>query len=82
METAITYATVEDALAGLGVVLTDEASPEFGATLSPWAHSEPIGGEWREYDIWKDGVLVQSVTFSHFRRGWGITGFKGCYPVS
>ena len=82
MDTAIRYPTAEDALAGLGVVPTDEASPEFGATLSPRDHSSPIGAEWRDYDIWKDGVVVQSVTLTHFRRGWGVDWYTGCYPIS
>jgi len=82
-----THTTVEGALASLfqdepgfgellppeSLVPTDEASPEFGATLD----SHRPG--WREYDIWKDGVVVQGVSLVHGPGGWwGIGGYSWC----
>jgi len=86
------YATVEDALLGLrsqvvgdlppeSLVPTDEESPEFGATLHPGRHRRYERGG-RAYDIWKDGVVVQSVSLHGYPGGgWDIVGFSGCYPV-
>jgi len=86
------YATVEDALAGLrsqvvgdlppeSLVPTDEESPEFGATLHPGKHRRYEYGR-RAYDIWKDGVVVQSVSLHGYPAGgWDIAGFSGCYPI-
>ncbi len=82
-----THATVKGALASLfqdepgfrellpseSLFPTDEASPEFGATLE----SHRPGG--REYDIWKDGVVVQGVSLLHDPGGWwGIRGYSWC----
>jgi len=79
------YATVEEALAGFGdfpgirgdlppesLVPTDEESPHFGATVHPDKR------EGREYDIWKDGVVVQTVMLDHYAGRWGIGGYSGC----
>ena len=86
------YPTVEDALMGLrsrvvgdlppeSLVPTDEESPEFGATLHPGKHRR-YGYGGRAYDIWKDGVVVQSVSLhSYPAGGWDIVGFSGCYPI-
>jgi hypothetical protein len=82
-----THATVKAALASLlldepgfrdllppeSLVPTDEASPAFGATLD----SRRPG--WREYDIWKDGVVVQGVSLLQEPGGWwGIGGYSWC----
>ena len=82
------YATVEEALAGFGefsgikghlpaesLVPTDEASPEFGATIHPDKRDDREG---RVYDIWRDGVIVQSVMLDHVSGRWGVGGYSGC----
>ena len=79
------YATVEDALVGFGgfpgirghlraesLVPTHDVSPEFGATI------QPDKREGRVYDIWEDGVVVQSVSLEHDSGRWGIGGYGGC----
>lgn len=75
------YATVRDALARFGgssglppesLVPTDVASPEFGATVT--SH----GPRGREYDLWKDGVVVHSVSLHRYSGGWGVGGYSGC----
>jgi hypothetical protein len=83
------YASVADALASFGgsfwchrqlrippksLVLTDEESPEFGATVSP----REVHSRWHDYDIWKDGVVVVNVTFRQHPNGWRIAGLRAC----
>jgi hypothetical protein len=87
-----TYPTVEGALARFGrypgirgdlppesLKLTDEDSPEFGATIDPDFHADTKGG--RHYHIWKNGDVVQSVVIDTHRGGWVIGGYGGCSPI-
>lgn len=82
------YATAEEALVGFGefsgirghlppesLVPTDEASPEFGATIHPDKRDDREG---RVYDIWRDGVIVQSVMLDQISGRWGVGGYSGC----
>jgi len=86
------YSTVEEALAGFGefpgikghlppesLVPSNEESPEFGATINPEFHTDTAGG--LVYDIWKGGVVVQSVTLDNYSGSWGIGGYSGCSPI-
>ena len=83
------FATVGNALASFGghwwchhqlrlppksLVLTDEESPEFGATVSPRRNHS----RWQDYDIWKDGVVVMNVTLRRYPNGWVIAGLRAC----
>ena len=54
------------------LVPTHDVSPEFGATI------QPDKRESRVYDIWEDGVVVQSVSLEHDSGRWGIGGYGGC----
>ena len=59
---------------------TDEASPAFGATLNHELQANTPGG--LVYDIWKDGVIVQTVVLdTHGPVLWEITGYGVCYPI-
>jgi len=86
------YATVRGALVGFGdspgmrrhippesIVPTDEDSPEFGATINLEERTETPNG--RVYDIWKDGILVQTVDINRYPDGWAIGGYGGCFPI-
>ena len=89
----VSYATPEVALTRLGrfpdlrgtlpaasLVPTDEASPAFGATLDHELQANTPGG--LVYDIWKDGVIVQTVVLdTHGPVLWEITGYGVCYPI-
>ena len=70
--TAGSHATIEDALGRFGVVPTVAASPKFGATVNDRLPHR------REFYIWKEGVVVQSVWLQHFPGGWGVTKISGC----
>ena len=87
-----TYATAELALARLArfpdlrgsfpaesLVPTDQDSPAFGATLNHEFQANTPRG--LVYDIWKDGVIVQTVVLDMDRHAWGISGYGVCYPI-
>ena len=86
------YATVNGALVGFGglpgirghippesIVPTDQESPEFGATISATERTDTPRE--RVYDIWKDGIVVQSVSLDRYSDGWAIGGYGGCFPI-
>jgi hypothetical protein len=67
-------------LPAASLVPTDEASPAFGATLNHELQANTPGG--LVYDIWKDGVIVQTVVLdTHGPAQWEITGYGVCYPI-
>jgi len=92
-DTNTTYLTPEIALKRLGrfpdlretlpeesLVPTDEVSPTFGATLNHEFQANTPEG--LVYDIWKDGVIVQTVVLdTGGPSAWEITGYGVCYPI-
>ena len=57
------------------LVPTEEDSPVFGATID----ADTRGG--RQYDIWKDGEIVQTLGLKTRHGGWVISGYSGCSPI-
>jgi hypothetical protein len=92
-DTNTTYVTPEIALKRLGrfpdlretlpeesLVPTDEVSPTFGATLNHEFQANTPEG--LVYDIWKDGVIVQTVVLdTDGPWAWEITGYGVCDPI-
>ena len=87
-----TYPTVEEALTRFGrlpgirgelspetLMLTEDAAPEFGATINPDLHGDTEGA--RAYDVWKNGDVVQTVFIDPYPDGWVISGYGGCSPI-